>query len=122
MKRKDFFLMGGICVLAGLLWLAANFLLPKENHTIRITVDGELFGEFSLDEDQEIAIGNTNICKIQDGEVRMIHADCPDQLCIHQRAVNAAGGSIVCLPNRVVIEAVTGTEVPEAENGIDAVV
>ncbi len=34
----------------------------------------------------------------------MIEADCPDHLCMKQKAVDSTGGTIVCLPNKVVIE------------------
>ena len=34
----------------------------------------------------------------------MTEADCPDHLCISQKAVGNSGGTIVCLPNKVVIE------------------
>ena len=36
-------------------------------------------------------------------------ADCPDHLCLKQKAVDSTGGTIVCLPNKVVIE---GEKVP----------
>ena len=34
----------------------------------------------------------------------MTEADCPDHLCMKQKAVDSTGGTIVCLPNKVVIE------------------
>ena len=30
-------------------------------------------------------------------------ADCPDKLCVHQKAVSRDGESIICLPNKVVV-------------------
>lgn len=106
MKKKDILLAAGVCGTALLLWLAFRLFFPGEVCMVRITVDGTLYGEYSLMEDQEIAIGDTNVCRIQDGTVRMIQADCPDQLCIHQTPVDEQGGSIICLPNKVVIESV----------------
>lgn len=119
MKKKDLLLAGTILALALLVWLAARFFLPKNNVMIRITIDGELYGEYSLNEDQEIAIGDTNICRIEDGKVKMIEATCPDQLCMHQKAVDASGGMIICLPNKVVIESVGGSM--GTQDGIDIV-
>lgn len=43
----------------------------------------------------------------------MIEADCPDHLCLKQRAVDSTGGTIVCLPNKVVIEGIKGTSSDE---------
>ena len=42
--------------------------------------------------------------KIKDGEADMISADCPDKLCVHQKAISKDGESIICLPNQVVVE------------------
>ena len=49
MKKRDFLLIAGILVIA-----CAAFLLrgvfSGEHHQIRITVDGEIYGTYSLDE------------------------------------------------------------------------
>ena len=42
--------------------------------------------------------------KIKDGKVTMISAQCPDQLCRKQGPVFRPGETIVCLPNKVVLE------------------
>lgn len=96
-----------------------TFFFLRIMKKIRITVDGAVFGEYSLDEDQEIAIGKTNVCRIENGKVKMISADCPDKLCMKQKAVDASGGTIVCLPNKVVIEAVGTAKL--SSDGLDAV-
>lgn len=84
------------------------FQFSKETGAkLKVTVDGKEYGIYDLREDQEIEIGDTNICRIEDGVVRMVQAKCPDQLCIHQKAIDKRGGTIVCLPNRVVLE-ITG--------------
>lgn len=119
MKKKDVLLALGVLALALGVWLFTQFFLPKNNQRIRITVNGELYGEYSLNEDQEIVIGETNICRIEDGQVTMIEATCPDKLCMHQKAVDASGGTIICLPNKVVIEAVGGDS--SAQAGLDSV-
>ena len=33
----------------------------------------------------------------------MTEADCPDKLCVNQRAVSKNGESIICLPNKVIV-------------------
>ena len=75
---------------------------------IRITVNGEEYGTYSLGKDQVIKINGTNVCEIKNGEVKMTEADCPDHLCMKQKAVDSTGGTIVCLPNKVVIEGEKG--------------
>lgn len=108
-KKKEAIILLLLFLLSGALFLLQHFLTaPKAR--IRITVNGVEQGVYDLSSDQVIAIGDTNVCEIRNGQVRMIEADCPDQLCIHQGAFGADGGMIVCLPNRVVIE-------PASDNG-----
>ncbi len=108
MTKRDAAFAGCVFLCALVIWLFYQFVLPGDRNLIRITVDGELFGVYFLEQDQVISIGEHNECRIEDGSVKMIHADCPDQLCVHQKAVDKNGGTIICLPNRVVIEAVNG--------------
>ena len=42
-----------------------------------------------------------NTISIQDGVVDMIHADCPDLVCVHSPPIRRAFMDISCLPNRV---------------------
>ena len=58
----------------------------------------------------------TNILTIKNGKAKMTDADCPDQLCVHQKAASKNHESIICLPNKVVVE-VDGSE----ESEFDAV-
>ncbi len=42
---------------------------------------------------------------IRNGKADMTEADCPDKLCVKQRAISRNKESIICLPNKVVVEA-----------------
>ena len=109
MKKRDFILIGVVLVLALLLWLlprALGFFSVQGEKQVRITVEGELYGIYDLQEEQTIEINDSNLCRIQDGEVNMTEADCPDKLCMHQGPISISGETIVCLPNKVVIEIV----------------
>ena len=122
MKKKELTFIIGIVVFALLLW-AGMYLVRRGNYgTIRITVDGEEYGTYSLAKDQVIQIGDTNVCEIKDGEVRMTEADCPDHLCMKQKAVDSTGGTIVCLPNKVVIEGEKGDSSNEESPEFDTAV
>lgn len=104
MKKKEFLFISGILLSALAMWGGIYLAHRGVYGTIRITVDGTEYGIYSLSEDQVIAVNGTNVCEIQNGEARMIEADCPDHLCLKQKAIGNAGGTIVCLPNKVVIE------------------
>jgi len=55
-----------------------------------------------------------NIVEIIDEKVGMHEADCPDKICYSPEYISRPGETIVCLPNRVVIE-VKG-EKPDADD------
>ena len=116
MKKKEALFIGGILVLALILWLGINHFQKGHYGYITITVDGNKLGTYSLGKDQTISIGHTNICQIKDGQARMTEATCPDHLCMKQHAIDSKGGTIVCLPNKVVV-----TVVSADTSGIDSV-
>ncbi|MGN0350495.1 MAG: NusG domain II-containing protein [Roseburia sp.] len=112
-KRDIVFLLMLVVVLC-----AVSFVVSLKTGTsgnqVEIQVDGEVYGIYSLTQDQEIPIeidGQvTNILKIENGTADMIEADCPDQLCVHQRAISKANETIVCLPHKVVVQVISDTE------------
>ena len=123
MKKKEILFIGGILVLALLLWVVMSFFYKGNYGSITITVDGEEYGTYSLGKDQTISINDTNICEIKDGKAHMISATCPDHLCMKQKEINEKGGTIVCLPNKVVIEGSKSVHSTDSSDGlsIDAV-
>ncbi|MGI6007813.1 MAG: NusG domain II-containing protein [Ruminococcus sp.] len=108
MKKKEIILAAAILLAALMLWAILQLIQRPAGSVLRITVGNELYGEYDLNQDQIIEIGDTNVCEIKNGAVRMIQADCPDHLCMDSDAITREGGTIVCLPNRVILE--TGTE------------
>lgn len=88
-----------VCMLAYNMVSAMKYSGPS----LSILRDGEMYGTYPLSEDRTIEIGDTNICEIRDGSVRMIHANCPDQICVHSAAIGRLGGIIVCLPNKIIL-------------------
>lgn len=107
MKKHDGILIGIILIIAALIGVAFRAFWPTRGDMLRITIDGELYDLYNLNEDQIIEINDTNVCQIQDQTVVMVQADCPDHLCMKQKAIKSGqGGTIVCLPNRIVLEIV----------------
>lgn len=107
MKKKDILLIGSVVILATLFWLVprvAGMLREDGKLQLRITVAGDEYGTYSLEKEQTIKIQDTNVCKIKDGKVTMVSAQCPDQLCRKQGPICRPGETIVCLPNKVVLE------------------
>ncbi len=73
-----------------------------------VTVDGQLYGTYSLAQDQTIEVvqdtGHTNHITIKDGVVSMTFSTCKNQVCVDTGAISETKDSIVCLPNKVMIE------------------
>ena len=73
-----------------------------------VSVDGAEVASFPLDENRIYEIAGYdeghNTLIIQDGEAYMSEASCPDHLCMGMGKISHAGQSIICLPNRVIVE------------------
>ncbi len=124
MKKKEILFIGSILVFALVLWIGISVAGRGSHNAVRITVDGQEYGTYALDEDQTISINDTNICEIKDGKIFMTFATCPDQLCVEQHAIDERGGTIVCLPNKIVIEAQKNANISNTDEStisIDAV-
>ena len=101
------------CSCAGILRCLCLFLFRTEGNTVTILLDGEIYGEYPLDVDRrvEVRVGEAfNVIVIENGEVRVDEASCPDGICAAHRPVRFNGQSIICLPNDVVVEIRTNGE------------
>nr|WP_294576431.1 NusG domain II-containing protein [uncultured Anaerostipes sp.] len=106
MKKKDVILIVVILLIAAA-GMGAIRLTQQNGAQVIVTVDGEEVYRTSLKEDQvyEIPVKDgENVMEIQDGEVTMRKADCPDQICKNHKPIRKSGETIVCLPHKAVIE------------------
>lgn len=74
---------------------------------VYITVDGKEFGTYSLSENREVVINqnnHTNKIIIKDGTVSMFFSDCANQVCVDTGSISKTTQSIVCLPNKVMVQ------------------
>lgn len=101
-------LLLGILLTALLLWLIpvlTDTALPAK---VMIIQNGQEFGSYSLSEDQTVVIPcgekNYNLLLISSGQVSVSDADCPDRLCVRQKAISRKGENIICLPHKLVIQ------------------
>lgn len=72
-----------------------------------ITVDGQIYGVYDLSENQVIEVnqnGHQNYITIKDGLVSMSFSDCRNQVCVNSAPISQTKDTIVCLPNKVLIE------------------
>lgn len=80
------------------------------SHTAEIVQDGRVLRTVDLTAVQEEECmtvpgrEGTNTVLIAPGEIRMLSADCPDQICVKSGKLEEGGLPIVCLPHRLVIQ------------------
>ena len=125
MKKKDIILIAAVLAIS-LISLAAIKMTQKDGKEVIVTVEGKEVYKTSIKKDQIYQIpekNGTNVMQIKDGKVTMIEATCPDHYCMKQKAVDEHGGSIICLPNKVVIEGENTAEDSDSDSSpkIDAV-
>ena len=108
-KRKPLsprLLLGGLALLA-LLGLGGVLLLSGGGaEAAEVYVDGELTRRIDLrfvPQPYTLDLGAGNRLEVERGRVRMVWADCPDQICVHQSWSSSPARPIVCLPNRVTV-------------------
>lgn len=117
--KPDLLLIGLLLVIGIVSFFAVRVFTQKDGTIVRILLDGDTYGTYRLEEDQRIPIeidGTvTNTLEIAEGKADMAEADCPDQLCVHQHAINRQGETIVCLPHKIVVE-IEGAQASELDS------
>ena len=86
-------------------------LTGKEGTQVQVSVDAKVIATYPLSEDISVVIdgfgGGTTRLEIKGGSAYLTDTSCPDHLCEKMGKINSVGQSIICLPNRVVVE-ITG--------------
>ncbi|GFI69189.1 hypothetical protein IMSAG249_01010 [Lachnospiraceae bacterium] len=112
--KKDIILLLGIILAAFLLWLIPYLLNKDASAMVTVYQNGHEIGKYPLGKEQTISIpygeDGYNLLFISGGEASISDADCPDGLCVRQRAVDRNGESIICLPHKLVIQITAGKE------------
>ncbi len=112
--KKDIILLLGIILAAFLLWLIPYLLNKDASAMVTVYQNGHEIGKYPLGKEQTISIpygeDGYNLLFISGGEASISDADCPDGLCVRQRAVDQNGESIICLPHKLVIQITAGKE------------
>ncbi|MSS62839.1 NusG domain II-containing protein [Velocimicrobium porci] len=113
MNRNDKILIIVLLIIS-IFSLGLQKWIEEPGKQILVTVNGKKYGQYSLDENQRIIIHsakeNENIIVIKDHSAYMEEASCQDLVCVHQRKVGKTGETIVCLPNKVVVEVIGGQD------------
>lgn len=113
MKRSDIILAAIILIIAAAGLLYMNYTKATGDMVV-ITVDGKVYKKLPLNKDATVEIegvgGGKNKLVIKDGHADMVDASCRDKLCVKQNDIQNDGETIVCLPNKVIVEIVSSKE------------
>jgi hypothetical protein len=121
--HNDLIFVVAICLIAGIFFGINFYKSQTDAKVVVISVNGQEYKTLSLDTDKSITIegedGAYNVVTIQDGEVFMEDASCPDHVCQNMGHISMVGAPITCLPNKVVVT-IKGSDSDEEK--IDSVV
>ncbi len=114
-KRNDLILIAcilviGIIGIVSVEWYKSS---STSNGEAVVFVDGKETGRYPLNVDTEVRIEGVNgynYLIIRSGKAWIEEADCPDKICIYHGKIHKNGETLVCLPNKVVVEVQNGEE------------
>lgn len=110
MKNMKIWLVLFVVILAVGVIGSVLVLQKPESNIVEIVQDGEVLyrldlSEYKETETFEIAYdGGRNTILIENGQICMSHADCPDQTCVKMGWLKSSAFPIVCLPHHLVIQ------------------
>ena len=102
-----------VIILVAVIGLIYLFNFRATGDTVKVTVDGKVYGVYSLYSDTELDIitgekeSQLNRLIIKDGKAHIETATCPDGICVDHSPIFRDGESIVCLTNKVVVSVIT---------------
>ena len=109
MTRADF-LTGAAAVLAavfGFAWMHFKPVRPAAEVVV-FKYNQEVLRKSLADSGEEIWIfgepGRQNAVQRIGRRVRVVKADCPDQLCVKQGWIEKTGDQLLCIPNQLLVE------------------
>lgn len=102
MKKGDYIVIAMVAVVF-FLSIALLFTFSKQGSRVVIKHDNQIIYDQSIDIDKKIDTG-TNEIIIKNGIVYMEEASCKNQVCVKTGEISKKGESIICLPNKVIVE------------------
>lgn len=112
MKKWDIIIIASLVVLSFIPTIIFGvFVGNNYNRTYaEITIEGRFYKKIPLSEhsgvdtiDINTKYGSNHV-EIIDNTIAITDATCSDSICINQKFISKPGESIVCLPNKVMIE------------------
>jgi hypothetical protein len=83
-----------------------SLVRPRAGKTVvSVYHAGEPIGNFPIERDTVVDLPDAGVrIEFKTGRVRVVESDCPNQVCVRTGWVSRPGRSIVCVPNKVLVE------------------
>lgn len=101
LKKGDIIVIA--CVLVVILISCIFIFSGKTGTEVVISKNNSIVFEGKLNENKVVDL-ESNIIKIENGKVFVESADCANQICVNHKPISKEKESIVCLPNKVLVE------------------
>lgn len=107
MKTKNILI--AVCTIFILGIIGSIFMILKPHgQTVQIIQDRKVLYTIDLDNSDDRTIvteyqGSKNVIRIQDYQIYMEDAECPDQTCVKMGFLKSSASPIVCLSNKLII-------------------
>lgn len=102
-KKADIILFICIILCALILGFGLFYANREEGEILVIKVDNKEYMRLPLDKDETIKLEKNTVI-IKDGFAYMESAECPDKVCVNEGKISKKGQTVICLPQRVVLE------------------
>lgn len=102
LKKGDFIIIVAVVVMAALSVFMV-FSFSKQGSRVVIKQNNEVVYNQSINNNNTFDTG-TNVIVIKNGVVFVDNATCKNQICVNTGEISKKGESIVCLPNKVIVE------------------
>lgn len=102
LKKGDTFI---ICLVTAAFVASVGLAVGFSRQGSRVTIkqDNKVVYSESINKNKTIST-DTNTIVIKDGVVYMDNANCKNQICVKSGKISKKGESIVCLPNKTIVE------------------
>lgn len=107
--KYDYIFGGIVLVLSISIIIFLQFAENSKEKKALIYKNGQLIREESLPKNEVINLGNLEI-EMNGNQIRILKSECPQKICKHAGWISNPGQTIVCVPNKLLIEIVGKSE------------
>lgn len=120
MKKGDFILIFSLLgvFIISFFYINSKFFYSNDKY-ISVQVNGKEIKKITFGNEKKVYPIRTsfglNILEVDEFGVRVIEASCPDKLDVKFGKIDKVGQAIICLPNRLVIEIKSNSNINELD-------